>query len=174
VSRCSTGPIRRTPRKSRSSTAARWIRPSCWAPAPVGVLVQTATSSAPEIAARLDIFELTPTPADAERDRLPRSLIHFDYLKRADQQQVVMPASFAVARRVCRSAGGDPKGLPAVRRGSTSSDALTRAERGRTNAARCVEPAAARLNTDAQGSSDQAKVQLLIAWSRPGRVNAVD
>jgi hypothetical protein len=115
-----------------------------------------------EIARGLDILELTPNALLTQNELDAAKLIHFDYLNAQDQQQLVWPASFAVARayvdQLARS-----KGLPAVRINVTR-DALTRAERASGQARHdALSQLAARLNTDAQGSSDQAKVQLLIA-----------
>jgi len=114
-----------------------------------------------EIARGLDILELTPNALLTQNELDAAKLIHFDYLNAQDQQPLVWPASFAVARayvdQLARS-----KGLPAVRINVTR-DALTRAERASGQARHdALSQLAARLNTDAQGSSDQAKVRVLI------------
>jgi hypothetical protein len=114
-----------------------------------------------EIARGLDIFELTPNALLTQNEIDAAKLIHFDYLNAQDQQQLVWPASFAVARayldQLARS-----KGLPAPRINATR-DALTRAERATGQArADALSQLAARLNTDAQTSGDQAKVRVLI------------
>ena len=114
-----------------------------------------------EIARGLDIFELTPNALLTQNEIDAAKLIHFDYLNAQDQQQLVWPASFAVARayldQLARS-----KSLPAVRINATR-DALTRAERASGQARHdALSQLAVRLNTDAQGASDQAKVRVLI------------
>jgi hypothetical protein len=114
-----------------------------------------------EIARGLDIFELTPNALLTQNEIDAAKLIHFDYLNAQDQQQLVWPASFAVARayidQLARS-----KGLPAARINATR-DALTRAERATGQVrADALSQLAARLNTDAQASTDQAKVRMLI------------
>ena len=114
-----------------------------------------------EIARGLDIFELTPNALLTQNEIDAAKLIHFDYLNAQDQQQLVWPASFVVARayldQLARS-----KGLPALRINATR-DALTRAERATGQArADALTQLAARLNTDAQTSTDQPKVRMLI------------
>ena len=114
-----------------------------------------------EIARGLDIFELTPSTLLTQNEIDAAKLIHFDYLNAQDQQQLVWPASFAVARayldQLARS-----KGLPAVRINATR-DALTRAERASGPARQtALSQLATQLNTDAQTSTDQAKVRMLI------------
>ncbi len=114
-----------------------------------------------EIARGLDIFELTPNALLTQNEIDAAKLIHFDYLNAQDQQQLVWPASFAVARayldQLARS-----NGLPAVRINATR-DALSRAERASGQARHdALSQLATRLNTDAQTSSDQAKVRMLI------------
>jgi len=114
-----------------------------------------------EIARGLDIFELTPNTQLTQNEIDAAKLIHFDYLNAQDQQQLVWPASFVVARayldQLARS-----KGLPVLRINATR-DALTRAERA-TGPARqtALSQLATQLNTDAQTSTDQAKVRMLI------------
>jgi len=114
-----------------------------------------------EIARGLDIFELTPNALLTQNEIDAAKLIHFDYLNAQDQQQLVWPASFVVARayldQLARS-----KGLPVLRINATR-DALTRAERTTGQArADALTQLAARLNTDAQTSTDQPKVRMLI------------
>ena len=114
-----------------------------------------------EIARGLDIFELTPNTQLTQNEIDAAKLIHFDYLNAQDQQQLVWPASFVVARayldQLARS-----KGLPVLRINATR-DALTRAERASGPARQtALSQLATQLNTDAQTSTDQAKVRMLI------------
>jgi len=89
-------------------------------------------------------------------------LVHFDYLNAQDQQQLVWPASFVVARayvdQLARSRGLPTPRINAIR------DALTGAERASGQARRdALSQLATRLSTDAQASTDQPKVRMLIA-----------
>src|SRR5438034_1625233 len=107
-----------------------------------------------EIARGLDIFELTPNALLTQNEIDAAKLIHFDYLNAQDQQQLVWPASFAVARayldQLARS-----NGLPKQRINATR-DALTRAERASGQARRDqLSQVATQLNADVQRSTDQ-------------------
>ena len=115
-----------------------------------------------EIARGLDIFELTASTLLSQNEIDAAKLVHFDYLNAQDQQKLVWPASFVVARayldQLARS-----KGLPTPRISATR-DALTAAERAsgqaRTDA---LSRITTQLNTDLPKSTDQAKVQMLLA-----------
>jgi hypothetical protein len=115
-----------------------------------------------EIARGLDIFELTPNQQLTQNEIDAAKLVHFDYLNAQDQQQLVWPASFVVARayldQLARSGGMKPARITATR------DALARAERA-SGAARstALSQLATQLSADAQTSTDQAKVRMLIA-----------
>ena len=115
-----------------------------------------------EIARGLDIFELTPNTLLTQNEIDAAKLIHFDYLNAQDQQQLVWPASFVVARayvdQLARSGGLVRARITATR------DALSGAERASGQARRdALSRLATQLNTDAQTSSDQSKVRMLIA-----------
>ena len=115
-----------------------------------------------EIARGLDIFELTPNTLLTQNEIDAAKLVHFDYLNAQDQQRLVWPASFVVARayvdQLARS-----NGLPRARITATR-DALSRAEQASGQARRdALSRLATQLNTDAQTSSDQPKVRMLIA-----------
>jgi len=115
-----------------------------------------------EIARGLDIFELTPSTLLTQNEIDAAKLIHFDYLNAQDQQRLVWPTSFVVARayidQLARS-----KGLPAARIADIR-DALSRAERGSGQArSSALTALVTRLNTDLQTSTDQPKVRMLIA-----------
>lgn len=114
-----------------------------------------------EIARGLDILELTPNSLLTQNEIDAAKLVHFDYLNAQDQQQLAWPASFVVARayvdQLARS-----KGLPTPRITATR-DALTRAEHATGQARKtALTQLATQLNTDAQKSTDQPKVHLLI------------
>jgi len=114
-----------------------------------------------EIARGLDIFELTPNSLLTQNEIDAAKLVHFDYLNAQDQQKLVWPASFVVARayvdQLARSGGLLRNRVAATR------DALTSAEQASGPARKtALSQLATQLNTDAQKSTDQAKVQLLI------------
>jgi len=115
-----------------------------------------------EISRGLDILELQPSALLSQNEIDAAKLIHFDYLNAQDQQKLVWPASFVVARayvdQLARSGGLASARLAATR------DALDRAERLSGQPRRdALAQLVTQLNGDAQGSSDQAKVRLLIA-----------
>ena len=114
-----------------------------------------------EIARGLDIFELTPNTLLTQNEIDAAKLVRFDYLNAQDQQKLVWPASFVVARayldQLARS-----NGLPKAKI-NDARDALSQAEKA-TGPARstALTQLATRLKTDATTSTDQAKMQLLI------------
>ena len=115
-----------------------------------------------EISRGLDILELQPSALLSQNEIDAAKLIHFDYLNAQDQQKLVWPASFVVARayvdQLARSGGLASARLAATR------DALARAEKLSGQPRRdALAQLATQLNGDAPGSSDQAKVRLLIA-----------
>ena len=115
-----------------------------------------------EISRGLDILELTPNGLLTQNEIDAAKLVHFDYLNAQDQQKLVWPASFVVARayldQLARS-----NGLSASRINATR-DALTSAERASGQARRdALSKITTQLNADASASSDQAKVRALIA-----------
>src|SRR3989449_9989336 len=80
-----------------------------------------------EISRGLDILELQPSALLSQNEIDAAKLIHFDYLNAQDQQKLVWPASFVVARayvdQLARSGGLASARLAATR------DALDRAEK---------------------------------------------
>ncbi len=113
-----------------------------------------------EIARGLDILELQPSGFLSQNEIDAAKLIHFDYLNAQDQQKLVWPASFVVARayldQLARSKGLAPATLSARR------DALARAERQSGRERRdALTQLAAQLNGDVPGAADQAKVRAL-------------
>ena len=115
-----------------------------------------------EIARGLDIFELTASTLLSQNEIDAAKLVRFDYLNAQDQQKLVWPASFVVARayldQLARSGG-----LPTARINATR-DALSAAERAsgqaRTDG---LSRITTQLNADLPKSTDQAKVQMLLA-----------
>jgi len=113
-----------------------------------------------EIARGLDIFELQPSGFISQNEIDAAKLIHFDYLNAQDQQQLVWPASFVVARayldQLARSNGLAPEKLSAAR------SALARAEKLSGQPRRdAITQLATQLQGDAQGAADPAKVRTL-------------
>src|SRR6185436_8920099 len=109
-----------------------------------------------EISRGLDIFELQPSAFISQNELDAAKLIHVDYLNAQDQQQLVWPASFVVARayvdQLARS-----RGLPTVRINAIR-DALTGAERASGQARRdALSRLSTGLTTDAKTATDQPK-----------------
>jgi hypothetical protein len=113
-----------------------------------------------EIARGLDIFELRPSGLISENEIQAAKLVHLDYFNTQDQPKFAWPASFVVARayldQLARSNGLAVDSVSALRRdlgqaeklsGQPRRDALTRL--------------GTRLDSDAAGAADQAKVRML-------------
>jgi hypothetical protein len=114
-----------------------------------------------EIARGLDIFELTPSTLLSQNEIDAAKLVHFDYLNAQDQQQLVWPASFVVARayldQLARSGG------LSIARVNATRDAVARAERSSGQArVMALNQIATQLNADLPRSTDEAKVRRLI------------
>jgi hypothetical protein len=114
-----------------------------------------------EISRGLDIFELTASPLLSQNEIDAAKLVRFEYLNAQDQQKLVWPASFVVARayldQLARSGG-----LPLPRINATR-DALSAAERASGEArSAALSRITTLLNADLPKSTDQPKVQLLI------------
>jgi hypothetical protein len=115
-----------------------------------------------EISRGLDILELRPSAFISQNELDAAKLIRFDYLNAQDQQQLVWPASFVVARayvdQLARSSGLAPDKLAAARQ------SLARAERLSGQGRRDVlAQLVTQLNSDAAGAADAAKVRTLAA-----------
>ncbi|HYU89405.1 MAG TPA: hypothetical protein VE966_03110, partial [Gemmatimonadales bacterium] len=82
-----------------------------------------------EISRGLDIFELRPSAFISQNEIDAAKLIHFDYLNAQDQQQLVWPASFVVARayldQLARSNGLAPDKLSAARTALAGAERLS-------------------------------------------------
>jgi len=114
-----------------------------------------------EIARGLDIFELTPSTLLSQNEIDAAKLVHFDYLNAQDQQQLVWPASFVVARayldQLARSGG------LSIARVNATRDAVARAERASGQSrVMALNQIATQLNADLPRSTDEAKLRRLI------------
>jgi len=139
------GPLDSTKLVAAGSWAAYWYN---------GYLISS------EIGRGLDIFTLQPGPLLTQNEIDAAKLVHVDYLNVQDQQKIVWPTSFVVARAYCdqlgRSKGLSPARLSAVR------TELARAEKLSGQARRtALTRLASGLGSDAGRSSDAAKVRLL-------------
>jgi hypothetical protein len=113
-----------------------------------------------EITRGLDIFELAPSAFISQNEIDAAKTVHFDYYNTQGQQKLVWPPSFALARayvdQLERSNGLAPARISAVRQSLTTAEgASASARKSGLNAL------AARLDSDARGSSDAAKVRAL-------------
>jgi len=108
----------------------------------------------------LDIFELQPSAFISQDEIDAAKLIHFDYLNAQDQQRLVWPASFMVARayldQLARSNGLAPAELSAARTALAGAERLS--GQGRRDA---LTQLATQLKGDAQGAADPARVGML-------------
>jgi hypothetical protein len=115
-----------------------------------------------EIARGLDIFELQPSGFLSQNEIDAAKLVHFDYLNAQDQQKLVWPASFVVARayldQLARGNGLAPDRVAAARTALASAEKANGAERRAA-----LTQLATQLNGDARGAADQAKVRTLAA-----------
>jgi hypothetical protein len=115
-----------------------------------------------EIARGLDILQLKPSALLSQNEIDAAKLVHFDYLNAQDQQKLVWPTSFVVARAYVDQLERS-NGLSAAQV-KTTRTALLRAEKAKGAARRtALSQLSRQLTTDAQKSSDRPKVQLLIA-----------
>jgi hypothetical protein len=113
-----------------------------------------------EISRGLDIFALQPSAFISQNEIDAAKLIHFDYLNAQDQQQLVWPASFVVARayldQLARSNGLAPDKLATARKALATAEQSS--GQGRRDA---LTQLATQLKGDAQGAADQAKLGML-------------
>ena len=113
-----------------------------------------------EISRGLDIFELQPSAFISQNEIDAAKLIHFDYLNAQDQQRLVWPASFVVARayldQLARSNALLPDELSAARTALAGAERLS--GQGRRDA---LTQLATQLKGDAQGAADPAKLGML-------------
>jgi hypothetical protein len=115
-----------------------------------------------EIARGLDIYELMPSGLITQNELDAAKTVKMDYWNVQDQQKFVWPASFALAKAYLDQLQRS-NGLAAARIQATR-DALAAAERANGQQRRtALTQLATQLNGDAAGSSDQAKLKLLVA-----------
>jgi LVIVD repeat-containing protein len=115
-----------------------------------------------EIARGLDIFELMPSGLITQNEIDAAKTVHFDSYNTQDQQKIVWPPSFALAKayldQLERSKGLDATKIKSAR------DVISGAEHANTQQRRtALTQLAAQLNTDLVGSTDQPKLKLLTA-----------
>jgi hypothetical protein len=115
-----------------------------------------------ELARGLDIVELQPSAFLSQAEIDAAKLIHFDFLNPQDQQQLVWPASFVVARayldQLARSSGLTASRIAAVRAELARDEGLSGAPRRDA-----LTRLGAQLEGEASSSVDSAKVRLLAA-----------
>ncbi len=113
-----------------------------------------------EIARGLDIFELQPSGFISQNEIDAAKLIHFDYLNAQDQQPLVWPASFVVARayldQLARANGLAPDKVAAARKALAAAEQAS--GQGRRDA---LTQLATQLKSDSQGAADQARLGML-------------
>jgi hypothetical protein len=139
------GPVDSTRMESGGSWSVYWYN---------GVMVSS------EIARGLDIFELTPSALVSQNEIDAARSVHLDYLNTQGQPKFVWPASFALARayvdQLERSKGLESGKISDVRERLTNAEQASGTERQEA-----LTKLAARLDGDAQGSADAAKVRTL-------------
>src|SRR6516225_3742341 len=141
------GPVDGTRMVMGGSWSAYWYN---------GVIVSS------EIARGLDIYELVPNGLITQNEIDAAKTVHFDSYNVQDQQKFVWPPSFALARAYVDQLERS-NGLAAAEIQS-SRDALTAAEKEKGQQRRtALSQLATQLNGDVPGSSDQAKMKLLVA-----------
>lgn len=118
-----------------------------------------------EIARGLDILELQPSALLSQNELDAAKLVRLEYQNVQDQQKIVWPASFAVARAYVDQLERS-RGLATARIGAVRT-ALTAAER-KTGAARktALTALATQLDRDAARAADGRKVRTLAAAVR--------
>jgi LVIVD repeat-containing protein len=118
-----------------------------------------------EIDRGLDVFQLKPSKYLSQNEIDAAKLVHFDELNVQNQQRLVWPASFVVARayldQIVRDTGMRPDRSAAVARDLERAERLTGA---RQRAA--LTQIATRLDRDAKLAKDSARVTVLAATIR--------
>jgi hypothetical protein len=113
-----------------------------------------------EIARGLDIFELLPSGLVSQNEIDAAKTVHFDYLNVQDQQKLVWPPTFVLARAYLDQLNRS-NGLAADRVASVRA-ALDRAEKLSGEQRRgALSQLAGQLNDDSANAADQAKVRTL-------------
>jgi len=113
-----------------------------------------------EIARGLDVFELVPSGWLSQNELDAAKLVHFDELNVQDQQKLVWPASFVVARayvdQLVRSNGIGRDRSAAITRELGRAERLSGADRRAA-----LTQLATQLDGDGQSSTDAAKLRAL-------------
>jgi hypothetical protein len=144
------GPMDSTKLEGAGSWSAYWYN---------GTIVSS------EIGRGLDVLELLPNALLSQNEIDAAKLVRFDQVNVQDQQKVVWPASFVVARAYLDQLERG-NGLAAARVTATRS-ALARAERAAGQQRRAqLTQLAGQLDREAAGAADQAKVRTLAAAVR--------
>src|SRR5690348_4940675 len=113
-----------------------------------------------EISRGLDLFELKPSAYLSQNEIDAAKSVHFDYLNVQDQPMILWPANFAVARSYVDQIARD-KGL-SVERLAKISAVLEGAGKSSGSARQtALSQLGSELSSDAQSSSDQARVHKL-------------
>jgi hypothetical protein len=140
------GPLDATRMASGGSWSAYWYN---------GVIVSS------EIARGLDIYELLPSGLITQNEIDAAKTVRFDSFNVQHQQKFVWPPSFAMAKAFVDQLERS-NGLPAARIQATRT-ALTSAERANGQQRKtALTQLATQLNGDMAGSTDQAKLKLLV------------
>jgi hypothetical protein len=114
-----------------------------------------------EIARGLDIYELVPSGLISQNEIDAAKTVHVDFLNVQDQQKFVWPASFPLAKAYLDQLERS-NGLSGVQIKSTR-DALAAAEKANGAARKTtLTQLATTLNGNMSGSSDQAKLKMLV------------
>jgi hypothetical protein len=118
-----------------------------------------------EIARGLDVFDLVPSEYLSQNEIDAAKSVKAELLNPQDQQRIVWPASFAVARAYLDQLKRG-EGLASARTTKVASD-LDRAEKLKGTARRTtLTKLAAQLDADAKGATDAAKVKMLASAVR--------
>jgi hypothetical protein len=141
------GPVDATRMVGAGSWSAYWYN---------GLIVSS------EIARGLDIFELLPSGLLTQNEIDAAKTVRFTHFNTQQQQKFVWPPSFPLAKAYLDQLERS-NGLAAARIQATR-DALAAAENARGQRRRTtLTQLAAQLNGDVAGSSDQAKLKLLVS-----------
>jgi len=118
-----------------------------------------------EISRGLDIFELTPSGLVSQNEIDAAKTVHLDYLNTQGQPKFVWPARFSLSRAYVdqreRSGGLSASRIAAVRQSLTSAEQASGSARSSA-----LSTLASQLDSDANGSSDAAKVRKLASAVR--------
>ncbi len=113
-----------------------------------------------EIARGLDVFELTPSPWISQNEIDAARTVHFDYFNTQQQRKLVWPATFVLARayldQLERSNGLAADKIASARGELDRTERLSGRERSDA-----LGQLATRLDSDARGAGDRAKVTTL-------------